>query len=95
MKEVIINGERITSKEALYSHLNRLFCFPSYFGNNLDALWDVLTDEVEPTMIHFKNVFAMQEQLGNYGEKVIRLFQNLEDHTDNYTVYFYEFEIED
>lgn len=91
----MIDGARMTSKEAVYSQLNRLFCFPNYFGNNLDALWDVLTEETEATTIYFKNVATLREQLDGYGEKLIRLFQNLEKRTDNYTVHFFENEIKD
>lgn len=93
MRELIINGEAMTSKSAMYNHLNRVFAFPNHFGNNLDALWDVLTEETEPTIIYFKQIAKLIEQMDGYGEKIIQVFQTLEQTTENYTVYFYPEEI--
>ncbi len=76
------------SKENLYLHLNRVFSFPHYFGNNLDALWDFLNESDEPTRIEFLNVALAREQLGAYGEKLIQLFEKLAENTENYVVSF-------
>lgn len=89
MRILIIDGHAMTSKNAMYTHLGRVFQFPEHFGNNLDALWDILTEETEPTVIYFKEVAKLIEQMDGYGEKVIQVFQNLEQMTDNYTVHFY------
>lgn len=95
MKELIIDGAAMTSKKAMYIHLSRVFSFPSHFGNNLDALWDILTEENEPTTIYFKNVTKVIEHLDGYGEKLIQVFQNLQQTTDNYRIYFYAEEIDE
>lgn len=89
MREFMIDGQRMTSEEAIYIHLNRLFCFPNNFGNNLDALWDVLTEETEATIIHFEYTDALLNTIPEYGKKLIRLFEQLNRRTDNYRVYFY------
>ena len=89
MRELIIDGKAMTSEKSMYIHLSRVFSFPTYFGNNLDALWDALTEESEPTVIYFKNVTQMTENLDRYGEKLIQLFQKLEQTTNNYKVHFY------
>lgn len=86
----MIDGARMQSKEALYKHLNRFLCFPEHFGYNLDALWDILTEENEPTHIHFQHVDAFLEEMGSYGEKLVRIFERLNERTDNYTVTFYQ-----
>ena len=39
------------SKKALHAYLKEKFGFPEYYGNNLDALYDCLTDISEPTAI--------------------------------------------
>ena len=85
----MIGGQRMTSKGAIYTHLNRLFCFPNNFGNNLDALCDFLTEENEPTKIHFEQTDALLDEMPEYGKKVLGLFEQLDKQTDNYTVYFY------
>lgn len=89
MREFMIDGQRMTSKEAIYTHLNRLFCFPNNFGNNLDALWDFLTEENEPTEIHFEQTDALLDEMEEYGKKLLGLFNQLDKQMANYTVYFY------
>ena len=44
MKEYILDSKYMTSKQELHEHLQTLMKFPSYYGKNLDALYDVLTD---------------------------------------------------
>lgn len=88
MRYLTIDGQHMKSKEKLYLHLNRVFSFPNYFGNNLDALWDFFNENDEPTRIEFLNVDLAREQLGTYGEKLIHLFEKLEENTENYVVSF-------
>lgn len=76
------------SKEALYTHLSRIFSFPNDFGNNLDALWDVLNENDEPTTIEFLNVAEAEEHLGDYGEKLVTLLRKLEQENEYYMVRF-------
>ena len=88
MKELIVDGKFMQSKEAMYRHLTRVFSLPSYFGNNLDALWDVLTENDEPTEINFINVDLTRAYLGNYGDNLIGLLKKLEQENENYTICF-------
>jgi len=93
MKELTIDGQQMTSKNTLYTHLNRVFAFPNHFGNNLDALWDVLSAKNEATTICFTHTEKLMDQMDDYGEKLIQLFKRLEQENDNYTIYFYPSEI--
>lgn len=88
MKELIIDGKFMQSKEAMYTHLTRVFSLPNYFGNNLDALWDVLNENVEPTQIHFIHTNLTREYLGAYGENLIKMFKQLEVENKNYHICF-------
>lgn len=40
--------------------------FPDYYGRNLDALWDCLTDFSEPAEIRVVNLETLQETLGPF-----------------------------
>lgn len=88
MKELLVDGKFMQSKEAMYTHLTRVLSLPSYFGNNLDALWDILTESEEQTQINFINVDLAQEYLGDYGKKLIKLFKELEIENENYHINF-------
>ena len=88
MKELIIDGKFMQSKEEMYVHLTRVFSLPSYFGNNLDALWDVLNENNEPTQITFLNVDLTRKYLGSYGESFISLLNKLEQENEYYKICF-------
>lgn len=88
MKKLIIDGRFMQSKEAMYTHLTRVFSLPIYFGKNLDALWDVLTESEEPTQINFLNVDLARTHLGDYGDRFIALLEKLAEEHVQYTIHF-------
>lgn len=90
---MVIDGEFMATKDLMYAHLNRVFSFPSYFGKNLDALWDSLNESSEPTVVEFTHVNIMRENLGSYGDKLIQLFKQLDQENEYYTVNFYSGDI--
>ena len=53
--EVYLDGRALDSREALHQALSALLAFPAYYGKNLDALHDCLTDLSDPvhlTVLH-------------------------------------------
>lgn len=64
MRECIIHGERISGWEALYHQISVDLALPEWFGQNLDALYDCLTDlhDGQITIYHWNNLAA---RLGN------------------------------
>ena len=48
---VNITEAQLTSQEALHSHLKKELEFPDYYGANLSALADCLSDITHPTLI--------------------------------------------
>lgn len=56
MQKIIFDFDMLPDMEAFYLSFAKQFDLPDYFGNNLDALWDVLTGEIElPVQIVFKH----------------------------------------
>ena len=39
-----LDAKQLNKKKGFISELEREFNFPSYFGKNLDAVWDCMTD---------------------------------------------------
>ena len=58
MKSIVIRGEEFDSMEAVHNYLAENLSFPSYYGKNLSALYDVLTEEDQQTSIEidFENM---------------------------------------
>ena len=48
---ILCDFARLGSAEAVYDHLQKELSFPAYFGRNLDALHDCLTDVSTPTRL--------------------------------------------
>lgn len=43
MKQYMLNGQNMSTREAAYDEIARVLDLPAYFGRNLDALWDELS----------------------------------------------------
>ena len=75
MKEIVLDGKLMTSREAAFAYLKAAFSFPAYFGANLDALYDLLSEmrsqELTVTLI---NGDILRSALGDYGEGIISCF---------------------
>lgn len=76
MNLVILDGEKIISKEQLHRHLAWSLNFPEWYGKNLDALYDCLTDVQERTGIHVLNKEALYENLGPMTHGLLRVLRD-------------------
>ena len=51
LKEARVIGARCASQETLHAYLQKKLEFPDYYGANLSALADCLSEICEPTLI--------------------------------------------
>jgi ribonuclease inhibitor len=62
------------------SNLHRVFAdalaFPDYYGNNLNALYDCLTEIGEDTQIQLLYWQAVEEKLGHYAQNARRAMED-------------------
>ena len=73
MKGVSLEGRGMTSREAAQEQLQEKLALPSYYGRNLDALWDCLT-ECPETVVVFRHPGAMLSALREYGCRLLQTF---------------------
>lgn len=66
MRICILDGDKITDRKILHNTLAESLDFPDWYGRNLDALYDCLTDFHEETEIRLLHGTALMENLGNY-----------------------------
>lgn len=78
-REFILDAGMVTDRESLHRYLKEQLELPEYYGNNLDALYDVLTEMGEETLIIVVNGRCFPEVLGNYGKSLIQVFREAED----------------
>lgn len=75
MYTCILDGAELTDRKTLHDTLAGSLRFPDWYGRNLDALYDCLTDLHEEAEIILLNKNALREHLGNYAlllDKVMR-----------------------
>lgn len=81
-----LDGNAFDNREQLHEEIARQLNFPEYYGENLDALWDILSSWAEPLEISVVHSEGLLQYLGSYGEAVLELFQEAEDENDAITV---------
>lgn len=72
---ILLDGRRMESPAEAHNYLKEALNFPDYYGENLDALWDMLTSLDHPTFIVLNFSGKMRENLGVYGRKMLLTFK--------------------
>ena len=71
---IILDGNRMTERASAHDYLAETLAFPEYYGKNLDALHEVLTESrADVELIHCG---AMLNALGKYGCKILMVFMD-------------------
>lgn len=89
MKTVYVDFTDIGDYEDFYIQLKEKIILPDYFGDNLDALFDVITGELEmPVHIEFVNMSVDQLEVF---EDLLTTLEDAEDEMEGFTfTYFLE-----
>ena len=79
VKQCILDGSKIRSLDDLYDQISNQISLPGHFSRNLDALWDVLSADIEgPFEIIWKQSDISKNLLGINYDRMLGLFQELE-----------------
>lgn len=82
MNKVVIQGSKLTDKKFLHKILKQELKLPAYYGENLDALWDCLTTDIElPLTIEWVDFQKSKDILGDYAENTLEIFNEAEKFT--------------
>lgn len=66
--KLIIDGSVLSEEAAVHDLFTRALDLPEWYGRNLDALYDVLTERGEPLRLLVRN----REALAEYAEDLLR-----------------------
>jgi len=72
----LIDGAAIETRDQLHDALARQLSFPAYYGRNLDALFDCLTDLNEDTELLLVHADALFAHLGVYADVLQALLRD-------------------
>ena len=74
---ITIDGLSIKKKEDFYENIKKELNAPQYFGNNLDALYDLLTEQPDILQIKFIYYNMMRQQLGiPFCQRILKVLQD-------------------
>lgn len=74
MTEALLDGEKVQDKERLHGWLSESLGFPDWYGGNLDALYDCLTDLSEEVRLVIVHGDKLREALGPYWDRLFQVF---------------------
>jgi ribonuclease inhibitor len=73
---IVLNGKRMDDRAGLHAELKRKLSLPDYYGNNLDALNDCLSERVERELIVIEHTGDMLEGCQDYALGLLRVFSD-------------------
>lgn len=76
MTELILNGKEIRTQEELHRCFARTLNFPEWYGGNLDALFDCLSDLQADVTITVTDKALLEEHLDVYAKKVLQVLSD-------------------
>ena len=79
MKIVLIDGNKIKTQKKLHSEFKKSLDLPDWYGENLDALYDVLTYITDEIGVIAVNTDLLAENLGEYWDKFLYLMNDVEN----------------
>ena len=87
MKVIHLDLSGVESISDLHDCFEEAFSLPPWYGRNLDALWDCLSDGfTEPTLLQVTDLPVLQARLGSVANVLVRLFRDLSDCRENLIV---------
>ncbi|MCT2561498.1 barstar family protein [Chryseobacterium herbae] len=93
MKTIYIDFTNIGDYEDFYAQLKEKVTLPEYFGDNLDALSDVITGELEmPLDLEFVNMTVDQLEIF---EDLLTTLEDAEDEMEDFSFTYYLEQYED
>ena len=94
MRKVILDFKPITTREDVHKYLAMKLDFPDYYGENLDALYDCLTDIGEDTVVGFfePDPGDGKREISGYLNRLKMVLKDAEEENPHFAVIFGAFE---
>ena len=85
-----IDLKGVITREELHDKLSKELPLPDYYGHNLDALYDVLTEDGEEWNIIFYNCTDIRTEMHEYFESFGRMCKRAVDDCEGLNIRFFK-----
>jgi ribonuclease inhibitor len=86
---IALNGNQLSSEKDFHEVLSKELGFPTYYGNNLAALRDVLlSDDGRPIEIEWRHSGASKKKMGKDFSRIKSVLEDLTKERGNLQVRF-------
>lgn len=85
MRICVLDGKKIENRKRLHEVLADSLSFPEWYGRNLDALYDCLTDLREEAEVRILHQNKLEEQLGDYAGLLMEVLHVAAEENPNIT----------
>lgn len=85
MKIILLDGAVINDFSDIHNKFKSQLNFPDYYGENLDALYDMLTDISEKIIIISVNSKLFEEKFTKKWSAFLRLMKDVEEEKENFS----------
>ena len=85
----ILDGAAFLDKKTAHELIKKELSLPSYYGGNLDALYDCLT-EMGPTEIDLFSCAMIRRNLDAYGDKLLQVFSDAAEANPDLTLKMFD-----
>ena len=80
-----IIGSKIYTGQDFHNQISKIFSIQDYYGNNLDALWDLLSTNVErPITLVWKDAIFSKNQLKSTFIEIIKVLERVKKQDEDY-----------
>lgn len=77
--QIELDGQAIRSEADFHAAIMAALPFPHYYGKNLDALWDVLSTDVErPVRLLWRHSGRSREAMGERFDRIVSILRDVE-----------------
>lgn len=76
MEKVYLNGKKMIIREKTHKYLKRKLSLGNIYGENLDGLWDIISERKDKIKVIIYNSSDILINQGNYGKSLLRVFKD-------------------
>lgn len=95
MKIVLLDGNKIKTEKKLHAEFKKSLDFPDWYGENLDALYDMLTWLTDEIGVIAVNTDLIKEKLGKYWDNFLYLMNDIKNERSGFYLCIEPFKKED